>query len=80
MLTNGNPGGVARQINGRSHLLSEQCALALALAFFNSPFPGLQILDVALFANNLASALVEKTTFLDDVQVKKLKGVLGGTN
>ncbi|GMN36884.1 hypothetical protein TIFTF001_006369 [Ficus carica] len=60
--------------------LNDHKTHALALAFFNSPFPGLQILDFALFANNLASALVEKTTFLDDAQVKKLKAALGGTN
>lgn len=53
---------------------------ALAFASFSSPSPGLQILDFALFANDLPSELVEKTTFLDDAQVKKLKGVLGGTN
>ncbi|KAJ9179403.1 hypothetical protein P3X46_011193 [Hevea brasiliensis] len=42
-------------------------------------FPqGLLILDFALFGNNLPSAFVEKVTFLDDAQVKKLKGVLGG--
>ncbi|XP_043718757.1 auxin-binding protein ABP19a-like [Telopea speciosissima] len=52
---------------------------AIAFVSFSSPSPGLQILDFALFANNLPSALVEKTTFLDDAQVKKLKAVLGGT-
>ncbi|KAJ7963257.1 Auxin-binding protein ABP19a [Quillaja saponaria] len=52
---------------------------AIAFVSFNSPNPGLQILDFALFANNLTSALVEKTTFLDPAQVKKLKGILGGT-
>ncbi|XP_022721101.1 germin-like protein subfamily 3 member 1 [Durio zibethinus] len=52
---------------------------SLAIVYFNSPNPGLQILDFALFANDLPSDLVEKTTFLDDAQVKKLKGVLGGT-
>ncbi|XP_031267949.1 auxin-binding protein ABP19a-like [Pistacia vera] len=52
---------------------------ALAFVSFSSPSPGLQILDYALFGNNLPSELVEKTTFLDDAQVKKLKGVLGGT-
>ncbi|KAK9705558.1 hypothetical protein RND81_07G066200 [Saponaria officinalis] len=52
----------------------------LAFVGFSSPSPGLQILDFALFANSLPSELVEKTTFLDDAQVKKLKGVLGGTN
>lgn len=52
---------------------------ALAIVSFSSPSPGLQIVDFALFANNFPSELVEATTFLDDAQVKKLKGVLGGT-
>ncbi|KAK3438727.1 hypothetical protein EUGRSUZ_C03521 [Eucalyptus grandis] len=51
----------------------------LAIVSFSSPSPGLQILDFALLANNFPSELVEATTFLDDAQVKKLKGVLGGT-
>lgn len=52
---------------------------AIAFPSFSSPDPGLQILDFALFANNLPSAIVEKTTFLDDATVKALKAVLGGT-
>ncbi|XP_071717101.1 auxin-binding protein ABP19a-like [Rutidosis leptorrhynchoides] len=52
---------------------------AVAFASFSSASPGLQILDFALFANNLPSKLVETTTFLDDATVKALKGVLGGT-
>ncbi|PSS15469.1 Auxin-binding protein like [Actinidia chinensis var. chinensis] len=52
---------------------------ALAIVSFSSPNPGLQFLNYALFANNLPSELVEKTTFLDDAQVKKLKAALGGT-
>ncbi|XP_077240952.1 auxin-binding protein ABP19a-like [Tasmannia lanceolata] len=52
---------------------------ALAYASFSSPFPGLQILDFALFASSFPSPLIEKTTFLDDAQVKKLKAVLGGS-
>ncbi|XP_076925497.1 auxin-binding protein ABP19a-like [Bidens hawaiensis] len=52
---------------------------AVAFASFSSPTPGLQILDFALFANDLPSKLVEATTFLDDATVKKLKAVLGGT-
>ena len=60
------------QINaGKSH--------AIAFVSFSSPNPGLQILDFALFGNELPSALVEKVTFLDDAQVKKLKAVLGGS-
>ncbi|KAG6788853.1 hypothetical protein POTOM_004931 [Populus tomentosa] len=46
---------------------------------FSDPDPGLQITDFAFFANNLSSELLEKSTFLDDAQVKKLKKVLGGT-
>jgi hypothetical protein len=52
---------------------------AVGLVAFSSPNPGLQITDFALFANNLPSAVVEKVTFLDDAQVKKLKSVLGGS-
>ncbi|XP_038710137.1 germin-like protein subfamily 3 member 3 [Tripterygium wilfordii] len=52
----------------------------LAFVSFSSPVPGLQIVDFALFANDLPSEIIEKVTFLDDAQVKKLKGVLGGTN
>ncbi|XP_020578102.1 LOW QUALITY PROTEIN: auxin-binding protein ABP19a-like [Phalaenopsis equestris] len=57
-----------------------QCggAPAAAIATFSSPDPGLQITSFALFGNSLPSALVEKVTFLDDAQVRKLKGVLGG--
>ncbi|XP_008784308.2 germin-like protein 8-14 [Phoenix dactylifera] len=52
---------------------------AVAIVSFSSPSPGLQITSFALFANNLPSALVEKVTFLDDAEVKKLKKLLGGT-
>ncbi|XP_071736847.1 auxin-binding protein ABP19a-like [Rutidosis leptorrhynchoides] len=52
---------------------------AVAFASFSSASPGLQILDFALFANDLPSKLVETTTFLDDATVKALKAVLGGT-
>ncbi|GAV72791.1 Cupin_1 domain-containing protein, partial [Cephalotus follicularis] len=52
---------------------------ALAFVSFSSASPGLQILDYALFGNDLPSELVEAVTFLDDAQVKKLKKVLGGT-
>ncbi|XP_071716869.1 auxin-binding protein ABP19a-like [Rutidosis leptorrhynchoides] len=52
---------------------------ALAFVSFSSPVPGLQITDYALFANDLPTELVVATTFLDAAQVKKLKGVLGGS-
>ncbi|XP_004243715.1 auxin-binding protein ABP19a [Solanum lycopersicum] len=53
---------------------------ALAIISFSSPTPGLQITDFALFANDLPTELVAATTFLDAALIKKLKGVLGGTN
>ncbi|OAY64665.1 Germin-like protein 8-14 [Ananas comosus] len=52
---------------------------AVAFVSLSSPSPGLQITSFALFANSLPSAVVEKVTFLDDAEVKKLKGVLGGS-
>ncbi|XP_059432538.1 auxin-binding protein ABP19a-like [Corylus avellana] len=54
--------------------------IAKAYASFGSASPGLQIVDYALFANDLPTPLVAATTFLDIAQIKKLKGVLGGTN
>ncbi|GFP79478.1 auxin-binding protein abp19a [Phtheirospermum japonicum] len=53
---------------------------ALAYATFSGQNPGLQITDFALFKNDFPTELVAKTTFLDVAQIKKLKGVLGGTN
>ncbi|KAG6411627.1 hypothetical protein SASPL_129711 [Salvia splendens] len=53
---------------------------ALAFVSFSTQNPGLQITDYALFKNDLPTELVAKTTFLDVAQIKKLKGVLGGTN
>ncbi|KAL4039364.1 hypothetical protein IC575_003016 [Cucumis melo] len=52
---------------------------AVGFPVFSSPSPGLQILDFALFANDLSTDLVSKTTFLDPVLIKKLKAVLGGS-
>ena len=52
---------------------------ALLWVSFGSPNPGLQILSNALFSNNLSSELIEKTTFLDDNEVKRLKALLGGS-
>ncbi|GAV72790.1 Cupin_1 domain-containing protein [Cephalotus follicularis] len=52
---------------------------ALAIVSFSSASPGLQLLDYALFGNDLPSELVEAVTFLDAAQIKKLKKVLGGT-
>lgn len=52
---------------------------ATAIVSFSSANPGLQITDFALFGNDLPSDILEETTFLDDAQVQKLKGVLGGS-
>nr|ABK22930.1 unknown [Picea sitchensis] len=52
---------------------------AIAFASFSSPIPGLQIVALSLFASNLPSAVIEKTTFLADSEVKRLKAFLGGS-
>ncbi|XP_034674301.1 auxin-binding protein ABP19a-like [Vitis riparia] len=52
---------------------------ALLWVSFGSSSPGLQILSNALFSNNLPSELIEKTTFLYDDEVKRLKALLGGS-
>ena len=53
---------------------------AVAFVSFGAQNPGLQLTDYALFKNDLPTEIVAKTTFLDVAQIKKLKGVLGGTN
>ncbi|XP_057428420.1 auxin-binding protein ABP19a-like [Lotus japonicus] len=52
---------------------------ALAFVSFSSANPGLQILDFALFKSDFPTDLIAATTFLDAAQIKKLKGVLGGS-
>lgn len=47
---------------------------------FSSPSPGLQLLDYALFKNDLPTEIVAGATFLSPAEIKRLKGVLGGTN
>nr|GMD50584.1 auxin-binding protein ABP19a-like [Ipomoea batatas] len=54
--------------------------VATAFVTFSSPNPGLQITTFALFKNDLPTETVNAVTFLDVAQIKKLKGVLGGTN
>ncbi|CAN6478337.1 unnamed protein product [Victoria cruziana] len=51
-----------------------------AVAFFNSPSPGLQITSIALFGNALPTELVAGTTFISKPEITRLKGILGGTN
>ncbi|CAD6271415.1 unnamed protein product [Miscanthus lutarioriparius] len=53
-------------------------ATAVTLSSFSSDNPGLQILDFALFANDLPTEVVNKVTTLDELQVIKLKALFGG--
>ncbi|KAK9948083.1 hypothetical protein M0R45_003671 [Rubus argutus] len=52
---------------------------ALEFVSFSSDSPGLQILPNALFLNNLPTELMAQSTFLDTVEIKRLKDLLGGT-
>ncbi|XP_062011057.1 auxin-binding protein ABP19a-like [Rosa rugosa] len=53
---------------------------ALVFASFSSDDPGVQNLETALFQNDLRTELIAQTTLLDSAEIKKLKGLLGGTN
>lgn len=53
---------------------------ALVFACFSSENPGVQIVEVALFQSALPTELISQTTFLDTAEIKKLKGIFGGTN
>ncbi|KAK7261747.1 hypothetical protein RIF29_28066 [Crotalaria pallida] len=46
---------------------------------FTSVRPSSQIIDLALFGNNFDSALLQKTTFLDPAEIKRLKGIFKGS-
>ncbi|GMI92664.1 ARABIDOPSIS THALIANA GERMIN 3, germin 3, GERMIN-LIKE PROTEIN 3 [Hibiscus trionum] len=52
---------------------------ALAFAFYSSASPGVYLMDNAWFANDMPTDILQETTFLDPDQIKKLKGLLGGT-
>ncbi|XP_062192621.1 germin-like protein 8-14 [Phragmites australis] len=52
---------------------------AVGLSAYSSSNPGLQVVDWALFKNNLPSAVVEKVTFLDLFEIEKLKRLFGGS-
>nr|CAN74028.1 hypothetical protein VITISV_013539 [Vitis vinifera] len=52
---------------------------ALLWSSFSSSNPGQQVLSNALFSNNLPSELTEKVTFLDELEVEKLKALFGGS-
>ncbi|XP_050375589.1 auxin-binding protein ABP19a-like [Argentina anserina] len=53
---------------------------ALIFASFDSPNPSVQILELALFQNDLPTELISEVTFIDTAEIKKLKGLFGGTN
>lgn len=52
---------------------------AMAVSFYSSSNPGLQIMDFALFANNLPTDVLSKVTVLDDLEIRKLKSLFRGT-
>ncbi|KAE8730993.1 hypothetical protein F3Y22_tig00002841pilonHSYRG00140 [Hibiscus syriacus] len=49
---------------------------SLAIVTFTAPSPGLQILDFALFANDLPSSLLEKSTFLTMLKLRSSRECL----
>uniref|UniRef100_A0A0E0KNP0 Germin-like protein n=1 Tax=Oryza punctata TaxID=4537 RepID=A0A0E0KNP0_ORYPU len=57
----------------------DNATAAMALSFYSSSNPGLQIMDFALFANNLPSDVLSKVSVLDDLEIRKLKSLFRGT-
>ncbi|RLN04414.1 germin-like protein 8-14 [Panicum miliaceum] len=53
---------------------------AVAFAAYSSDNAGLQFVDYALFKNDsLPAGVVEKATFLDEAEVRRLKALFGGS-
>ncbi|CAI0419431.1 unnamed protein product [Linum tenue] len=52
---------------------------AVGIASFSDSEPGVQLVSLAIFGNDFPSFLVEKTTSIDEAEVKKLKALLGGS-
>jgi len=76
-----NPGDIMVFPIGLLHFqINSGKGFAKAFVSFSSDRPGLQILDFALFKNDLPTDIISSVTFLDPAVIKKLKGVLGGTN
>ncbi|CAI9117546.1 OLC1v1018948C1 [Oldenlandia corymbosa var. corymbosa] len=53
---------------------------AVLYVSFGSDNPGIQVLDFALFLNDLPTPIVANTTLLAIREVKRLKKLFGGTN
>jgi quercetin dioxygenase-like cupin family protein len=53
---------------------------ALAFVSLGSANPGIQVLDNALFGNNLPSKVIAATSFIDISEVRKLKDIFGGSD
>ncbi|XP_062196425.1 germin-like protein 8-13 [Phragmites australis] len=52
---------------------------AVVFSAYSSANPGLQVVDWALFKSSLPSAVVEKVTFLDLAEIRRLKALFGGS-
>ncbi|KAF8092189.1 hypothetical protein N665_0422s0018 [Sinapis alba] len=61
-------------------MLNNGTGPALAFSGFGSTNPGVQLVTSSLFGSDLPSELIKATTFLSHEEVRRLKGVLGGTN
>ncbi|TVU05624.1 hypothetical protein EJB05_48793, partial [Eragrostis curvula] len=52
---------------------------AVGFSAYSSSNPGLQIVDWALFKNNLASKIINNVTFVDFPEIRRLKALFGGS-
>jgi len=63
----------------RHYLINSGTGKATAFAAFSSANPRLRFLPIELSANDVPSAIIARTTFLDEPQVRKLKAFFNGT-
>ncbi|KAI9119665.1 hypothetical protein K1719_009541 [Acacia pycnantha] len=53
--------------------------LAVEISAFSSSNPNTQIVDEALFKSNLSTTLISASTFINPIEVKRLKLLFGGS-
>ncbi|KAI9119640.1 hypothetical protein K1719_009516 [Acacia pycnantha] len=74
------PGGVIVFPRGLLHFqVNSGINLAVGIAAYSSPKPNIQIVDEALFKSNFPTQLISASTFINPIEVKRLKLLFGGS-
>ncbi|KAK4258120.1 hypothetical protein QN277_007612 [Acacia crassicarpa] len=74
------PGGVIVFPRGLLHFqVNSGINLSVGIAAYSSPQPNIQIVDDALFKSNLSTLLISASTFINPIEVKRLKLLFRGS-